>query len=272
MISTIITKSNSINKVVDLRDKLILSKTEDYAQMHGIGGKDHNPNSTIQCMICDYSGSGNSKSVSANISVDKVYYIAEQIKKIVFKQDESDKLSITAKEKSDLGVAYKTLINAIREGKNANAVSLDAVHKAAQILVSVGKGITSPIEGYDFTYSQDKVDVYSKKDGKAPVNKLLITHQPMYKGKKSNYPWCIKITNGVADIIEKEGGTVNYNAKTLNVTNEAFINVSNEDMYRMFTRTIRYIETWENAVVLPNVINGLKQREEERREYNNNHS
>jgi len=171
-----------------------------------------------------------------------------------------------------LGVAYKTLINAIREGKNANAVSLDAVHKAAQILVSVGKGITSPIEGYDFTYSQDKVDVYSKKDGKAPVNKLLITHQPMYKGKKSNYPWCIKITNGVADIIEKEGGTVNYNAKTLNVTNEAFINVSNEDMYRMFTRTIRYIETWENAVVLPNVINGLKQREEERREYNNNRS
>lgn len=102
MISTIITKSNSLNKVVDLRDKLILSKTEDYAQMHGIGGKDHNPNSTIQCMICDYSGSGNSKSVSANISVDKVYYIAEQIKKIVFKQDESDKLSITAKEKSDL--------------------------------------------------------------------------------------------------------------------------------------------------------------------------
>ena len=46
MISTIITKSNSLNKVVDLRDKLILSKTEDYAQMHGIGGKDHNPNST----------------------------------------------------------------------------------------------------------------------------------------------------------------------------------------------------------------------------------
>ena len=38
------------------------------------------------------------------------------------------------------------------------------------------------------------------------------------------------------------------------------------------TRTIRYIETWENAVVLPNVINGLKQREEERREYNNNRS
>lgn len=166
MISTIITKSNSLNKVVDLRDKLILSKTEDYAQMHGIGGKDHNPNSTIQCMICDYSGSGNSKSVSANISVDKVYYIAEQIKKIVFKQDESDKLSITAKEKSDLGVAYKTLINAIREGKSANAVSLDAVHKAAQILVSVGKGITSPIEGYDFTYSQIRLMYIVKKTEK----------------------------------------------------------------------------------------------------------
>ena len=66
-----------------------------------------------------------------------------------------------------------------------------------------------------------------------------------------------------------QGEVVKY---TLNVTNEAFINISNEDMYRMFTRTIRYIETWENAVVLPNVINGLKQREEERREYNNNRS
>ena len=54
MISTIITKSNSINKVVDLRDKLILSKTEDYAQMHGIGGKDHNPNSTIQATVKAY--------------------------------------------------------------------------------------------------------------------------------------------------------------------------------------------------------------------------
>lgn len=70
MVNTIIAKTNGKDKVIDFRDCLNLANKDDYAMMHGIGGKEHARTSVIKLTICDYTaGKGElSKTVSANIS------------------------------------------------------------------------------------------------------------------------------------------------------------------------------------------------------------
>lgn len=72
MISTIIAKANARSKVVDFRDSLVPALVEDYAMMHGAGGKDHAPASVIKVTVCDYTAGTGDKSttVTANISPD----------------------------------------------------------------------------------------------------------------------------------------------------------------------------------------------------------
>ena len=41
---------------------------------------------------------------------------------------------------------------------------------------------------------------------------------------------------------------------------EAFINVSDEDMYKALTKVTRFINVWENAMCIPVVLGGEKQR------------
>lgn len=269
MVNSIIAKANGNKKVIDFRDKLVAAKQDDYAQMHGVGGKNHSPNSTIQCMICDYSKGTGDKSVSVktNINVDTVYYIYENVRKVLFKNENDSELTITAMGQSKMREAYKML----KEYKEKGIASEDKINTVLTLITEAGKEIRNGLSGeYDFTYTQDKVDIYKKTaDGKAPVTKLTISHQPLYNGKKSNYPWFIKITNGIAPIKEQDGGTVSYIGAQLQKTGEAFINVSDADIFRMISRVIRYIETWENAIVLPNIISGLQKREDERQNWQN---
>lgn len=72
MISTIIAKANARSKVIDFRDGLVPALMEDYAMIHGTGGKDHAPASVIKVTVCDYTAGTGDKSttVTANISPD----------------------------------------------------------------------------------------------------------------------------------------------------------------------------------------------------------
>lgn len=64
-------KVNGNKKVVDFT--LIQADVKDYANVHGIGGSKHAPNSTIGIAICDYTngtGEGNSFTVRYNVDVE----------------------------------------------------------------------------------------------------------------------------------------------------------------------------------------------------------
>ena len=47
----IIAKTNGRNKVIDFRDGLVLAYPEDYAMIHGKGGKGHAPTSVIKIAV-----------------------------------------------------------------------------------------------------------------------------------------------------------------------------------------------------------------------------
>lgn len=69
-ISSKIYKINGKNKVVDFSSRLTVANVEDYANVHGCGGKNHAPNSTIALTICDFSNGTGEKSVTASYNLD----------------------------------------------------------------------------------------------------------------------------------------------------------------------------------------------------------
>lgn len=69
-ISQQICKVNGKDKVMDFKSRLIPAKVEDFANVHGRGGKGHAPNSTIACTICDYTKGVGDKPVSVAYRID----------------------------------------------------------------------------------------------------------------------------------------------------------------------------------------------------------
>lgn len=63
-------KINGNKKVIDFNSKLIMAKPEDYANVHGSGGKGHAPNSTIGVVLCDYTKGTGDKSVTVQFNMD----------------------------------------------------------------------------------------------------------------------------------------------------------------------------------------------------------
>ena len=263
MVSKTITKTNGKDKVIDFRDNLVVANTQDYANIHGVGGKAHAPNSTIRCTICDFTkGKGeNSVTVSANIAVDvinRLYCVAE---KQITNSEQENVLQITQESLNNFKQVYSALESAY---KNGTEINVKLLSKLGQRMINGLKGISMTASG-DFSYKQEKVDVYRKANGKAPVNKLIITRQRLRKdGQISNYPWDINIINGMARINEKEGVATTYNPPELSITGQAYINVNDADMYNMMYRIVSFIRIWENTVCIPMMQNGLQQREQER--------
>ncbi len=279
MVSTAITKTNGKGKVIDFRDNLTIANIDDYANMHGTGGKNHAPNSTITCCICNYSkGTGeNSVTVRTNINIDAVYALFTATQRIITENTlkAGNESTISQSGLNQLKQIYKQLEAAYKASQSTPMTS-DAIKKIGNAYhKALGEIKTGNRAGVaDFTYSQDKVDAYKKQnDGTAPVSKISIVHCPIRKdGQVSTYPWFIKITNGYAPVVTQNTGATTYDAKKMQVKAEEYINVNDNDMFRMMLRVVRYIETWENTRCIPLLQNGLQKRAEERQAAANNRS
>lgn len=124
--------------------------------------------------------------------------------------------------------------------------------------------------GVNYSYTQDKVNIYKQQpDGYAPVSRLTVQHQCFRSkdGDAADYPWFLKILKGEAVVEEKDTGATTFIADTLRNPTEACISVSDRDMFRMMTRVTHYIDCWENAMCIPLIIEGRKQREQEMQAY-----
>lgn len=267
MISSTIAKVNGRNKVIDFRDNLMPATLEDYANLHGVGGKNHAANSTIRCTICDYSkGKGDeSVTVGANIAIDAIYKVYLAAKKQIIQPTQDNRQTITADGLTALNKVYAGLKNVYTSVNQGKTIDVKIISQLGNLTATGLKSIEKTDCG-NFAHQQEKVDIYRKKtDGSAPVSKLVITRQGIRSdGQVSRYPWYIKITNGTAPVIFQESGATTYDAKKLSIKGEAFINVSDADMFRMMQRIVSYIRVWENTVCIPLVQRGLQQREQER--------
>jgi len=281
IIDRVIAKANGNMKVIDFRDNLVPGGENAYAMLHGIGGAKHAAKSTIKVTICDYSrGKGNnSVTVSANLTPEVTNYLYEVSKQALMPSCGCVGSTIGTESVATLQSAKTQLANVYRlvasTKENKDAFDVDSLLSQ---LGTIGKGLAAVITdaktesvstGPKLDYSQDRVNPYSvDANGTAPVARMLIARNGVRQdGSISRYPWMIRITNGNARLIKKENGSCTFDGKTFQKTNEAFINVSDMDMFSMLTKCQHFIAVWENALCLNQVLTGVKAVQAEREHY-----
>ncbi len=238
MISDVIVKAATKGKFLDFRNNLILANPEDYANIQGIGGKDHAPNSTIKAYLTEYAeNGGGSKTVSFNCPT----WLFSVISKVCL----DNMGTVTAAPMSPIGRLF-------------------GAQQLMQIPVST-----------DFYKKLERVNTYKKsQDGRMVPVSVFEIYRNGYRGAGdvSRMPWTVKIQNFWAMPIQHPNGTTSYNSKQLVDKQEAYIMVSDDDMYRCAYRVNRFIELWENAYGINLIRNGISQRDAERIAFKQQHA
>ena len=282
MANRVIARAHGKDRVIDFRDSLVAAAPEDYATMHQVGGRKNGNSypSVIQMVLCDFSKGTGDKSVTVQVNLDPTlcYEWLEVCKQSLGQvADSLDAAGKAARAFEALVRGAMSVTANIVRGK-ANAGSKEAyagygtAMKNAAASFAPAQNQTPYLKvarGIDYTYTQDKVNVYKKgSDGFAPVSRLSITRQSFRKdGDAATYPWTFKVTNGLAQVVERDNGATTFRSDTLKNTTEVYIMVSDRDMFRMMTRVTHFIDAWENTYCIPVIRNGISQREKE-----NNHN
>lgn len=307
--SDIIAKAAVRNKFLDFRNNLIPAYANDYAMVHGIGGKDHASRSTIKCLITDY-GVKPSLVVSANINPELAPYILtvceknvgllgatpaspHQGKKVLMPQLQqiangnplpANILPPTMQNQKCIAIsanflqemeseaseqAVSAILNLARQvpalpDDGSHTVFVPIPVTMVQQVISIFAEATAEAAaapsagGTDFQYRQERVNVYKKENGLCPVSILTINRVGLRKGGEvSRLPWTVKIENFMAPAVEQQNGTTSYNSRGIQQKREAFVSLSDMDMYRCLYRVTRFIELWEMSFGIPLIKQGV---------------
>ena len=301
MVTNVITKCNGKDKVVDFRDKLSRSLPDEYAMMHQSGGKKNGGKtfpSVIEMVICDFTKGTGDKSVTCSVNIDPTMFdewltvcrcnvgtmavpligrVAKDAQKpweTVLAPNAVNGLMKSIHRTASVAKAYGSLLSksvsivakAVKGAEKKDILmAAGTVLKEARTAIAdadVGTALKFP-NRMDYQYAMSKVNTYKKgTDGFAPVSMLTVTHDSVRQdGDLAMYPWVLKITNGEAKVIEQATGATTFDGKSMRNKVEVFIQVSDRDMYRMMYRVTRFIETWENAMCIPVIIEGENKKE-----------
>lgn len=282
-LSNLITKVHGRDKVVSLHDALIPALPKDYANIHGVGGKDHAPVSGIKLILCDYSKGTGEASVTVSVNLDptlfpRMAHIAESnIGEYLAPID---------------GVWSKTVATHNMQRSMLNTM-LNLIQGSVAVLAAAVKGEKTALAGFgrlladnkqslkeerggqeemlripftrDFQHTQTRVNSYKVgQDGFCPVSVLTIQRQGWYNGQARKLPWTIKASNFEARMKQSDKGTTSYDGTSVRNKQEAFIQISDEDWYRACTAVSRFVNVWELSVGPAAVKKAIKIKEEER--------
>lgn len=302
MINTIITKTQNSKKAIDFRDGLVLANDNDYAMLHGAGGKKYASVSVIPCWICDYSKGKGDKAVTvnANFDLELISLLHAKSQQILLNSaatssgnDEaasgSCSVKLSKKSWSELIKCLQMVIDASKAKSSIGGDALIELGKSLRAIHTDGKqdidaqrqakeqredAASDPTQGYvsDFKHTQVKVNGYKTgqnglPSNRAPVTKVTITHNAKDKqGNINRSPWFICISKGHAEIRVDENGATSSVGGTFQETAKAFVNISDIDMFRMMEDCKRYIDAFTMCFGLPLVQKGVTQRLLEREE------
>ena len=101
-----------------------------------------------------------------------------------------------------------------------------------------------------FTYSEDKIFGAPDASGRMAVTKFRIAHGDPATRK---LPWGIEVINGTGIGQKNKVGGTYMQAGSFAEQSKVFINLSDKDVFQLFSRTARYISAWE-AAVCPNLV------------------
>lgn len=121
------------------------------------------------------------------------------------------------------------------------------------------------VGGRNYSYRQERVNVYRNAGGFVPVSTLTITREGLRKtGEVSRLPWTVKIQTFSARPSPQRNGTTAYVSSTKKDIKEAFVSLSDADMYRCLYRVCRFIEVWEMTVGPRLISEGLSRKAAQR--------
>lgn len=254
--SPIIYRVNGRQKVIDIRDRLIEPYPEDGYQLHGRGGKGCAPNSTLSLYLCDYSqkeSTGKSTTVSYNIEPELALMLADAASQQIFSSSLQNQTIVSRIDTKLFEEALEDLKLMYNKTKGDTKTFVSGIGQKLRKSVSNTANTTASsaqTAANVFSVKREKINIYKKNDkGLCPVSKLIINYQPTKNGEPSRYPWYVQIINSMGKPVVGENGATTYT----NLTDEkkAFINLSNEDFYAMFSTVKRFINLWELTMSLP---------------------
>lgn len=225
------------DKVIDFRDNLHYAKIEDFANIHGVGGSRHAPNSTILVVLCDYTKGKGDKSVNVKyrLEVEDIEILYEAAKKAYFGELSGQLIPGCAQALERLRMwmdvpMYPDGSRPIGEGE----------------IVMVGQMLRSALEGQKFSYTYEKNDPYKEENGLVPVQKITISYNAFtMDGQESRYPWLISIENFKAPLVKMGSGASYHKSKQGSNRKSANIMMSKVDFLQSMVAVKRYIHNWE---------------------------
>lgn len=113
----------------------------------------------------------------------------------------------------------------------------------------------------EINFTQQKIIAAKKgNDGRAPVTKLEIVRTEKDKsGNERRLKWFVRITNGTGIPEETSTGGVQCKPGSFTKEKEAYINLSDEDMFNALYKVDRFIKLWEMVNAIP-VIKAAQQK------------
>ena len=253
-ISSQIWKVNGKDKVIDFTSNLICANLNDYANVHGRGGKGHAPNSTISVNLCDYTkGTGNaSVSVRYNVDVEDM--------PILYQAAMSARMGtmptpVPLDALNTLCCQLSALSQCPQAENNCRIVDVNLLRAIFSTSQQIYKGAVQPGAAL-FSFAREKNNPYAtvKRDGQtfAPVSRIDIRYIPLRQdGKVSNYPWYVGIENYDAPLVARSNGaTAHQSAHAINKKG-AYINLATDAFVEAMVAVERFVRLWEQVTAEP---------------------
>lgn len=278
-ISPVIAQIATKGKFGELVDNLSPAPPENYASIHNGGKKGFK--STIGVSITDYAASPTVQ-VTAHVAPETISYILrmgfESTTQSAKDLPSAQGADVSANLKQFManplpaelcikgaGRCYAVpqgLLMEIREKGDATVKQLLAPVDSVPPLPDNGQGVWLPVPesvlrdvlkarngnndgAADFSYKQERVNVYKREGDMAPVTQLQITRNRMVNGEVRRLPWTITISQFRAKIKEHPNGTVSYIPGTVVGQVKESISASDQDMFAFLLKGERYIRVWE---------------------------
>lgn len=126
--------------------------------------------------------------------------------------------------------------------------------------------------GYqDFDYSAEKIFGAPDRDGLSKATSLSISRHPYDKdGKVMNRPWFILIRNGRGKRVQNQAGGGYMQRGSFVLEKQAFINVSDDEIYGLLCRAVSFIKNWETVAAFQLIQQGKQMYAEQAAAYRKN--
>ena len=114
-----------------------------------------------------------------------------------------------------------------------------------------------------FEFHTDKIFGMPDQNGRSQVTKLTIKRGNVgADGKPRKYPWYIEVENGTGIPQKTQIGGTYCQANTFVSGTKVFVNLNDQDFFKLFCHAVQYIQAWELAVAPAFIRQARKQIEE----------